>query len=354
MKRRTKSLLGVSCAVILALTLRYCVRSSEQVRLVPSDDDGGSRSATTPLSHARARAADPLAAMASAFKTPIELYGRVEDQHGDAVAGATVTLSPVDTPFGDESKSTTTLASDGKGLFSIKGLRGYSMGINVRKEGYLHISPVGKDPTSSAMLLYAGGAEEGKRHSKAETPLVLRLHRIGPTEPLVYVASQRWRLPVNGTPRIIALDNKTGTGRHQIEFRFKTEWINIPADNEHFGKQFDWSLEAKITGGGFIWNNSDFNSEAPQDGYKEKITVKFPQALLSNEWRRETYGSFFVRFPDGNYGRIKVNINGMTRDGESALRLESWLNLRSGSRNLSTPHVMQSSATQERYQKGWE
>jgi hypothetical protein len=82
MKNGTKLLLGILCAVILALTLHYCVRSSEQVRLVPLDDDVEIHSATAPLSHARARAADPLAAMACAFKTPIVLHGRVEDQNG--------------------------------------------------------------------------------------------------------------------------------------------------------------------------------------------------------------------------------------------------------------------------------
>jgi hypothetical protein len=350
---RTKPILATLGIIVIAgVALRYCAQWGKNVVLVPLHGGKNGKSATTPPSHARAQGTNPLSAFANAFKTPIELYGNVVDQHGDPVPGATVTLSPVDAPFGDESHSGTVLVSDAKGKFSVKGLHGFSMGVSVKKEGYLHLSPLG-GPASSAMVSYAHGAEQGKRYSNPATPLVLLLHKIGPMEPMVYVKERNCRLPVDGTVRSIALDSEKGTGTHQIEFRFKTGWVNIPDDNEHFGNRFDWTFEARIPGGGFIWSDNDYNFEAPESGYRESIRLEYKADMPREKWQRMVYGSFFVKFADGSHGRIRFSIDGMEREGDSPLMLASWLNLKPGSRNLATNRMDGTSFDIEKNKKEW-
>jgi len=351
MKIRTKPLLSILGVIVIAgVVLRYCAPVGSTV-VTSALKDRKSGQSISP-SHAQAKAVDVLSAFANEFKTPIELYGKVIDQHGDQVPGATVTLTPVDAPTGDTSQSETVLASDAAGEFSIKGLHGFSMGVHVKKEGYLDIPPLG-GPASSAMISYSNGAEQGKRHSHPETPLVLKLHKVGQMEPMLYVADRWLRLPVDGTARSIALDSVKGLGSHQIEFRFKTGWVNIPADNEHFGDQFDWSFEARIPGGGFIWCYDEYNIDAPEFGYLDNIRLEYKTNMFKEQWQKMVYGSFFVKFADGSHGRIRFCIDGMERDGDSPLKLASWLNLKPGSRNLATNQVSISAASSERYKKEW-
>jgi hypothetical protein len=302
---------------------------------MPLDDDGGSRSATTPLSHAKARAADPLAAMASAFKTPIKLHGRVEDQHGDPIPDAVVRLSPGDAPW-ESSKSETVIRTDAQGKFSADNLLGAYIGVSVAKEGYLYISPV-VSPASSTVVYYAAGAEDGKRHSNPETPLVLALLKPGPMEPLIHVRKKRWKIPFDGTPQFIALDDESGNGLHKIEFRFWSDTHSRREPGKSISSSFDWSFEMRIAGGGFVWDHSDLNFEAPASGYNDAIRYDFPATMPRDQWKRERSGRYFVKFADGSYGRIQFQIDGFS--DRRPLYMESWLNLKPGSRNFAVPNM---------------
>ncbi len=255
------------------------------------------------------------------------------DQHGDPVSGATVKLFPVDTPAGDQSRSKLTLTSDNEGKFSIKGLTGFSLGVQVNKEGYLYLSPLG-GPSSSANISYANGAEEEKRFSNPATPLVLQLQKVGPMEPMFYMEQTRWSLPVNGLVRRIALDSKEGTGSHQIEFRLRSDTHIRNEEGNNAYTSFDWSFEARIPGGGFIWNDSDYNFEAPEMGYKESIRYDYPADQPREKWKRFQHGRYFVKFADGSYGRIRFSIDGAS--DRKPLSMTSWLNLKPGSRNLTS------------------
>ena len=350
MKIQTKPLLTVAGTfAIVALALRYCAPDGKTVVVSALDDGKREQSASVPPSHARAKAADPISGFANAFKTHIELYGKVMDQHGDPVPGATVTLSPVDAPFSDESHSTTTLVSDSNGMFSIKGLQGFSMGVSVKKEGYLHISPLG-GPASSVMVSYAHGAEQGNRHSHPETPLILKLHKIGPVEPMVYVEERRCSLPFDGSVRCISLDSDKGLGNHPIEFRLKSDRIKLSGE-EIYEKLFDWSFEARIPGGGFIWSDSDYAFDAPETGYRETIRLEYKADMPKGQWQRMVYGSFFVTFADGSHGRIRIGIDGLSK--RSPLMLASWLNLKPGSNNLATNQTDGSGFDREANKKQW-
>ena len=322
--------LAVAFVLLVVFFLRSCC-DEEDVALSQMDE---SNSVVT-LSHAKVETENRSDEFVTLFKTPIEIHGRVVDQYGDPVAGANVVLTPVDSPFKERSGSKLELTTDAKGHFSATGLEGASLGVSASKEGYLRRPPLG-GLSSSAMVDYAGDASAGKRFSDPETPLVLELHKIGEVGPMVYVKGKLWNLAHDGTSRRIALDSEDGKGPHWIEFRLwsDTQIRRLPGNNAY--TQFDWVFEARIPGGGFLWNDSDFNFEAPEVGYKEAIRYERPASLPSDGWQRFENGRYFVKFPDGTYGRIEIDVDAGSDRGP--LKMKSWLSLSPGSRNLASQH----------------
>jgi len=340
-------LLGVILTAVIAI--RLC-KPSERA-LIPLNPAAGDFEGFKVSSNRDKAERNGKESFLAAFRNPIELYGKVVDQYGEPVAGAIIKLSPISKPFADGAEPGPTLFTDTDGRFSIKGLRGYSMGVSARRdEGYLHLSPLG-GPASSAMISYSGDDADGKGYTTPRTPLILTLHKIGVTEPMVYIHFGNLNLPLDGTPRNLALDSKTGVGVNRIEFRFRSDWNKLPMDNDINLKRFNWSFEARILGGGFAWSDNDYHSVPPEDGYQETVRLEYKENMAPEGWKREGYGSFFVKFADGRHGRIRFRIEGST--DSLPLTLTTWLNLKPGSRNLATDRMTPSSAGEDRYKIEW-
>ena len=287
-------------------------------------------------SNTTAHTGNPVTDFIAAYRTAIEFYGRVEDQDGEPVAGATVKLCPFDST-GEDSRSKTTVQSDAGGKFSVKGLKGLALGVQVTKEGYLTMPDLGfEKPASSRRIEYRLDGSGGQRFKDAAHPTIFTLHKVGPVEPLVYVAEKRWKLAVDGTSRKIALDTEDGTGNHQIDFRFTSDRNKLPNDNDSVYKRFAWKFEASIPGGGFSKIGSDYEFEAPDAGYQERISIEFAANLTKEQWKRTAYGRFFVKFRDGSYGRIRIGIDGAS--DRRPLSMTTWLGMKAGSRNLASSH----------------
>ena len=286
--------------------------------------------------YARMTPSNPVAAFINAYKTPIEFYGKVVDQHGEAVAGADIQILPFDNAFGD-SDTSLDLTSDAGGRFSVKGLKGLAMGVQATKAGYLTFSDLGfEKPTSSRRIEYGLDGTQGACFKDPSQPTLFTLHKIGPVEPMVYVDEKRWRLPVDGTLHRIALDSQDGAGPHQIEYRFRSAWNQLPQVGSSNYKRFDWSLEARIPGGGFLKNDSDYNFEAPETGYMESIRFSYFATMPQEQWKRLRLGRHFVKFADGTFARIRFQIDGASDASDGALLMTSWMNLKPGSRNLAS------------------
>ena len=303
--------------------------SSDKNGTLNIQDSGSSTKRPTP------RIGDPVRDFINAYKTPIEFYGKVIDQHGEAVGGASIKILPVNNAFGtSDSSSDFEIASDANGLFSVTNMKALSIGIIVTKEGYLTLGDHGLGkPASSRSIDFGLSDTKGKQFKDPNSPTLFTLHKIGPVEPLVYVDDQLWNLPVDGKPRNIALDSEKGIGSHQIEFRFLSGWNQIPS-GKRYGKRYDWRLEAHIPGGGFIKNGSDYNFEAPEDGYVETIKFEYAASMPQEQWKRSRNERYFVKFADGTHGRIRFSIDGSS--DMSPLLMTSWMNLKPGSRNLAS------------------
>ena len=329
--RKTIGIALILTTALLALFIFSKCRGGNEFVVTPVDS---SERGEIP-SHVKVSNSNQLQAFTAMFQTPITIYGQVNDQHGKPVVGATVVLTPVDNPFVDKSTSKIKVLSDDKGQFSATGLKGSSLGVSASKNGYLYLSPVG-GPSSAAMVDYAGEASSGKRYSNSHTPLILTLHDLGKIHDLIHNKEVRWKLSYDGTPRRIALDSPDGQGSHWIEFRLWSDGKIRDTPGVDFYSPFDWRFEARIPGGGFIWNDSDFNFEAPADGYKEMIRYDRPKTLSAERWQRFENGRYFIKFSDGTFGRLLIDIDGGSTD--APLSMASWLSRTPGNRNIASPN----------------
>ena len=287
-------------------------------------------------SHAALKSGNPVRAFIAAYQTPIEFYGKVVNQHGEAVAGASVKILPFDNAFGN-SDTQMLLTSDAGGLFSVKGLKGLAIGVMVEKNGYLTWPDLGLEkPASAHRIEYGLDDTRGARFKDPNKPTLFTLHDPGPLEPLVYVKEKRWSLPVDGFPRNIALDAEDGLGTHLIEFRFTSDWSKLPNENASNYKHFDWKLEVSIPGGGFCKYVGDYAFDAPETGYQEKITINYPADMTDRQWKRMAFRRCFVKFADGTCARIRFGIDGGTAADYGPLSMTSWMNRKPGSRNLAS------------------
>lgn len=333
MKKHKAKWMGGFLLLLIGIIAFFTNRSHERPRYGIGGADYGSSKGGASTSHAVVKGGNLVMAFISAFQTPIEFYGKVVDQHGDPVAGASITILPFDNAFGS-SDTKMMLVSDASGEFSVKGLKGLAMGVETYKEGYLTYSDLGfEKPASAHRIEYGLDGTKGARFKDPQHPTRFTLYKLGPLEPMIYVEDTNWRLPVDGKPRQIALDSVKGVGAHQIEFRFTSDWNQIPS-GKRWGKQYNWSLEASIPGGGFCKMGSDYSFEAPESGYEEKIGIGYPVNTPAGQWQKAAYGKYFVKFADGIYGRIRFSIEG---DSDmSPLMMTSWMSLKPGSRNLAS------------------
>ena len=103
------------------------------------------------------------------FATPITFYGKVIDQHGMPVPNADIKFRANDNPYGGKG-SEYQRQTDSNGLFSISGIRGLTLGVEVSKTGYYGVPPAGAKPASSGVFEYGLGSTPF--NSRKDAPVV--------------------------------------------------------------------------------------------------------------------------------------------------------------------------------------
>jgi hypothetical protein len=107
---------------------------------------------------------------------PIEFYGKVADQYGQPVAGATVYGNILlNSGIEGSATDTHTAETDAKGLFQFTGLHGVSLGVGLKKIGYdfdWHAS--------------AGWSKDYKPDPK--NPVAFTMYKLQGAEPMVHLS----------------------------------------------------------------------------------------------------------------------------------------------------------------------
>ena len=248
------------------------------------------------------------------WRTPIEFYGKVIDENTNPVANA-----QIDFDCNDLSQSGTSFyhsQSDVNGLFSIRNINGKLLGVKVTKQDYYSSHPFG------ANFYYAGQNQNFVPDSNK--PVIFRLKRKGLAESLI-VMEGTFQISISGKP--LTVDLKTGkpaqTGHGDVIFEFVRE-----TPDKTKIRLYDWKFSITVPDGGLIQSTKELDFIAPKNGYVASDTIAMSSSL-GDAWQGRVDRQYFLKFSNGNYGRIVVDL--MSHNG--SLKIQSFINP-SGSFNL--------------------
>ncbi len=260
------------------------------------------------------------------WRTPIEFYGKVVDENETPVQGTQIEFSCTDLSAAGNSYYRTT--SDAAGLFSLNNVQGKLLVVrNIEKEGYY----VSKQNRNN--FFYAG--ENENFIPDVGNPIVFRLRKKGQAEPLV-VSEGIFSVSISG--KLLEIDLKTGKATASGKGNLIVEFYRTPLDQTK-GQIYDWSFQISVPGGGLALSTNEFDFLAAKGGYEPVGKIETP-ASLEKQWYGRFNRKYFIRFADGTYGRILVDL--MSYNG--SLKIESFINP-SGSRNLEYNEAVQPKQT---------
>lgn len=264
---------------------------------------------------------EKLAGFKASFATPINLYGKVLDQHGDPVSSASVQYSVLRLT----GKVGQQITSKPDGSFEITGHRGGTLSVEVSKAGYRKL-PGADDKVGSGKLFYFGLGHPPA--SSPQEPIVFTLQKPGVIEPLIHADERNYRLTRDGSPMEIDL-HPGGSSAHRVVLRCWNKELEPRPQTE---PRYDWRLEIAVPGGGITERKDIMAFEAPETGYEPKVMIDMP-ADAQPHWSRSAQRSYFIRFTDNVFARVNVE---MIAGGDHFVVWESHLNPKAGSRNLDT------------------
>jgi hypothetical protein len=253
----------------------------------------------------------------------LNFYGRVFDQEGRPVVGATVKLE-AQADYFEENRSEQkqfTLQTDQNGDFKLIGGYGAIVTIlSIEKDGF---------ELSKKTERHYSYTVPADFHPDANNPVVFKMWKQAGKETLVE-KSKIYKIVPNGQPFTIDLlkhEEKPGISPPgDIVVR-----INRPGELAP-GRKFDWSYSIEAIDGGIIRTNSDFLYHAPEIGYEPKYEFSAP--ATNAHWFGWTRDQFYIKSRGGQvYGSLEVEVNSDHNGGYASFRIDSTLNP-SGSHNL--------------------
>ncbi|HEX7653519.1 MAG TPA: carboxypeptidase-like regulatory domain-containing protein [Verrucomicrobiae bacterium] len=251
------------------------------------------------------------------WRTPIQFYGRVVDENTNPVTGAQIDFRCND--FSETGTSIFKSTSDEQGMFSIQGISGKLLTVNVTKAGYY----TSKQDNDS--FYYAG--QNVNFTPDIYNPVLFHLRKKGKAESLTVVSYPGFahivQLHHDGTPIELDLLNGTqtpaGTGQLKLEF-----WKSTAGSND---RNFDWKLQLSVPGGGLVSTDEEFAFQAPQNGYQPSILIDM--SATNQSWQGEIRNKYYIKLSDGKFGMIDFYL--LPRNG--AFTVHSAINP-TGSQNL--------------------
>jgi hypothetical protein len=258
------------------------------------------------------------ASLLELFMTPIKFYGKVVDENGNPVVGATAKMSVADKPITDGAKYTRITDSDG--LFSLTGLHGGAVSVNVVKDGYY------SSEQSRGMIRF------GKFRSNSDpqiptvsSPTIFMLRKMGESVPLV-VKGVNKSIRKNGTPIEINLETGRTVAAGQGHLRVEA-WTKDQKKDDR--GHYDWKVRISAPSGGLVERKDNFDFEAPSEGYQPFDEITMPQN--AERWNPQASRQYFVKLDNNLYACIQFE---MVAGGDHFFSVTSYLNPTPGSRNL--------------------
>lgn len=254
------------------------------------------------------------------WRTPIQFYGQVIDENTNPVPEAQIHFIWTDlSPSGNAERVAT---SDANGFFTLGGVSGKHLIVEVSKAGYYSYQPFG------ASFFYAG--ENHNFVPESANPVVFRLKKRGVAEPLIHIQAplggpKAFKIPRNGQPVEISLATGKSVPSGEGDLRVRC-WTDD--QGKQAGQKYAWKCEIAVPGGGLTQYSDDLQFEAPPDGYHPTDTIQWLET--ADPWSSHGFAKYFLKLPNGMFARINFE---MVAGGDHFFRIESFFNP-SGSRNL--------------------
>ncbi len=249
---------------------------------------------------------------------PIIFYGKVVDEKEAPVLQA-------DIEFGvnDASRDGLTkyhIQSDSAGLFSISGIEGGGMTVQVSKEGYYAAR-------SEVPYFYYSPLRGPQKYTpNVNNPMLYHLRRKGLANPLIY-GQKLFGFKVDGSPGY--LDLVEGKNRKTVSGDVAVRIIRSVDDANH---KFDYSIVLEALNGGIIESSNEFMFLAPENGYMPSVEIK--QSKDAPSWSSRTSRKFYLKSRGGEcFSRIEADIDPKYSKDAAGINMTYYVNL-SGSRNL--------------------
>jgi hypothetical protein len=239
------------------------------------------------------------------WKTPIEFYGKVLDQSGNPVPGAIADV--VWTNMSPDGSSQMQVTSDGAGLFSITGISGKHMTVQVTKEGYYRETSRGRSSYE-----YTSFWEPTYHEPDPNEPVIFYLRKRG--EPAPLVSAEGKFVLTFGTPSPIPMPQAAGTASSVKVTVFE----NDP-------KTRKWKGQISVEGGGIQPALEEFPFDAPKEGYQPSIDLNQESPHPPGWQDIDEGGLFYIKTAQG-YGLLKLH----QMRGKKTLHYEILLNSTGG------------------------
>jgi hypothetical protein len=239
------------------------------------------------------------------WKTPIEFYGKVLDQDGNPVAGATADINWTD--MSPDGSSQMQVTSDAAGLFSVTGISGKHMTVQVTKDGYLREISKGR-----SAFEFAGFWEPTYYEPDPNNPVIFYLKKKG--EPAPLVSSKGKFVATLGTPSPIPMPPSTGAASPIHITVFESD-----------AKTRKWRAHISVEDGGIIPALEEFPFQAPKEGYQTSLDLN-EESPHPPGWQDLHEGGWFYIKTGQGYGLLKLR----QIKGKETLRYEILLNSEGG------------------------
>lgn len=211
----------------------------------------------------------------------IFFYGKTIDENNQSLAGVNVHFSL------NGGLVVKDLSSVADGNFSISGLEGKRLVIDVAKDGYY---------TSKSNQI---SFDYTNYRPNPLQPEIFHLRKKGEGADLTSANLFKVEMPLDGTLVNVDLLNRTFGNNGQLQMS------QTKPPYESWKRATEWSFRMSIPDGGFVEENDEFPFEAPANGYQP--TIGFDFKADQPDWKTRFAKSYYIVF--GNpprYGNLTV------------------------------------------------
>lgn len=261
--------------------------------------------------------------LATVNDVAIDFYGKVQDQFGSPVAGASITGSIIYDNGGSNGVREIQTVSDANGLFALHGGNGESLSVVPRKDGYALAS-------TNAGFKYSHFYPEARHVPNPRQPVIIEMWKLQGAERLIHFQTKAY-VQLDGTPSVFDLQ----TGQRvesggDIVVRVKSSLAPNVAE------KYDWRATIQVVNGGLVpCGGVEFEKMyvAPESGYESEFNMSYQKD--AQPWSTTFNGGFYLKSRGGtSYGKLGVGINTtIVKGGAVLVMLNAYVNP-AGSRNL--------------------